>query len=137
MAITTRLAFAMELTTENGEGWPVDAELSYTDADPYAVTLRMEDGYGAKTWCFARQLLDAGFLSDTPKGRGDISIWTCRSGEHVRVELRSPEGNATLHASHVAISEFLEMAYDVVAWGAESHYMDLDAMVRELTKEAK
>ena len=111
----------------------VPATLTYTAADPYAITAVFEAGdHGAVTWVFARDLLAAGL--DRPTGEGDVAVWpSLDAGMHVVcVSLSSPAGHALFEAPRAELAEFLAQTEALVAIGSEGDHVDLDAALADL-----
>jgi hypothetical protein len=52
----------------------------------------------------------------------------------VLIELRSPDGEAVLHAPAEGLAAFLQSTYAIVAPGGESGHVDLDVLVEELRR---
>ncbi len=126
-------ALRLRLVVAGEEAVPVEAALSYTPADPYAVTaLFHADESAPVTWTFGRDLLAAGL--DHPSGEGDVGVWPSTAGGEpvICVALSSPAGRALLEASHNDVRAFLSATFDLVPLGTESDHLDLDSALDRL-----
>jgi hypothetical protein len=127
--VTASLSFvAGETRTE-----PLDGELLFDPADPYAVTMRLEASTGTVIWAFARQLLADGIYE--PTGDGDVQVWPClnAAGEAVVIiELSSPSGLAMLQAPSRTVQDFVRRTIEVLPLGQESEHLALDALISRL-----
>lgn len=107
---------------------PVPARLVYRSDDPYAVHITFHIGSETPVhWTFARELLMDGVFR--PCGEGDVRVWPGRVRDRtvICLALRSPEGEALLHAPSQAIAAWLERTLRVVPPGTESdHLPELD-----------
>lgn len=124
-AIRTSLVLSLQVP----EGvLPLDAELTYDPADPFAVRLEIGAGHEETvTWFFARDLLRDGTTHAT--GEGDVCV-TPRDGENGReilVSLTTPEGSARFGTNLGQVVQFLTAAYTLVPTGSETLGADLDA----------
>jgi hypothetical protein len=108
---------------------PVPARLVYRSDDPYAMHVTFHIGSDDPVrWTFARELLLEGVFR--PCGEGDVRVWPSRSqGRNVIcLALRSPDGDALLHAPAQAIAAWLERTLRIVPPGSEGEHLDeLDA----------
>ena len=91
-------------------------------------------GGEAISWVIARDLLHDGLLAEA--GVGDVRVWpqAWHDGdpEMVLIELRSPDGQATLAIDAADLDAFLRRTLDAVPRGCESAYLDLDAVIDRL-----
>ncbi len=137
---TTRLA-AQTLTQRitaavrsvEGLSLPVPADLSYSSADPYALTIAFLLGEGPVPWIFARDLLVGGLVE--PTGDGDVHVWPCVNDEGdpvVTIELCSLDGDALVEVRAQDAAEFVRRTHALVAPGAETAHVDFDSMVSSL-----
>jgi Streptomyces sporulation and cell division protein, SsgA len=110
----------------------------YDTADPFAIKLIFtnvvdEDRDGEDVeWCFARDTLASGLVSDTPHGIGDIKVWKRLDGK-LAIALDSPEGNATLAMERAPVMRFTRRIYNAVPEGFELNFVDIDAAIASLT----
>lgn len=121
---------ALELIDTAGTGTPIDAELRYDPADPYAVTTVFKTGANHVRWTFGRELLAEGLYE--PAGDGDVHVWPCLdSSGHavVIIELCSPDGEALVQARTTDLQSFVERMNQAVARGSESDLLDVDAAI--------
>jgi hypothetical protein len=131
--ITTPLPLIV--TTGAGEA-PLDAELRYDPADPFAVSLAIGTECGEPVvWTFARDLLSAGVSS--PKGEGDITVEPDYASDMdsdermLRITLAT-DCLATMLAPADRVVEFLVETFTVVPTGAELDRVDIDAEIAAL-----
>jgi hypothetical protein len=129
----------LRLVVPGGAAVPVDAQIRYDCADPYAVTMAFHaGGTGAVEWTFARQLLSDGIVAVT--GEGDVRVWPASPSAaidpavdpavdpaYVCLSLSSPSGAALFEAPFAELLEFLIRTYALVPTGVESDHVDLDA----------
>lgn len=121
---------ALELIDTAGTATPIEAELRYDPADPYAVTTVFKTGASQVRWTFGRELLTEGLYE--PAGDGDVHVWPCLdSSGHavVIIELCSPDGEALVQARTGDLQAFVERMNRAVARGAESDLVDIDATI--------
>ncbi len=120
----------LELIDSAGAATPIEAELRYDPADPYAVTTVFMTGASQVRWTFGRDLLAAGLYE--PAGDGDVHVWPCLdSAGHavVIIELCSPDGEALVQAKTGDLRSFVDRMYAVVATDKESALLDVDAAI--------
>jgi hypothetical protein len=121
---------ALELIDTAGTATPIEAELRYDPADPYAVTTVFKTGASQVRWTFGRELLTEGLYE--PAGDGDVHVWPCLdSAGHavVIIELCSPDGEALVQARTGDLQSFVERMNHAVALGSESDLMDVDSAI--------
>lgn len=113
----------MSLVTD-GDDPEVNARLRYATNEPFAVRLELclED-FPAVEWVFARELLIDGVR--LPAGQGDIEIYPAAGC--VVIELRSPDGSATLLADQETLRDFADNILEAVPFGREDEYYSIDA----------
>ncbi len=112
---------------------PVDATLTFSSADPYAVTATFHvDSEDPVRWTFARDLLAGGL--ERPCGEGDVAVWPAMSadGSVVCISLNAPNGHALLEARCADVAEFVAETYSLVPAGRESEHLDLEGMFARL-----
>ncbi|WP_020573644.1 SsgA family sporulation/cell division regulator [Actinopolymorpha alba] len=129
-------ALPLRLIDGTGAALKLTAELRYDAADPYAVDAVFHTGEprGVR-WVFARDLLSEGLFR--PSGDGDVHVSPLvdESGQAiVLIELRSPDGEAVLHAPADGLAAFLQSTYAIIAPGQESSHVDLDVLVETLRR---
>jgi hypothetical protein len=120
----------LELIDAAGTATPIEAELRYDAADPYAVTAVFMTGANRVQWTFGRELLAEGLYE--PAGDGDVHVWPCLDSDGhavVIIELCSPDGEALVQARTGDLSSFVERMNSAVAQGTESSLMDVDALI--------
>ena len=129
-ALTVTQPVKLELIDSAGTATPIEAELRYDPADPYAVTTVFMTGASQVRWTFGRDLLSAGLYE--PAGDGDVHVWPCLdSAGHavVIIELCSPDGEALVQAKTGDLRTFVDRMYAVVAADNESALVDVDAAI--------
>ncbi|MGH3501167.1 MAG: SsgA family sporulation/cell division regulator [Nocardioidaceae bacterium] len=129
-------ALTLELIDATGTATELQAELSYDNRDPYAVSAAFLTTDTMVRWVFARELLAQGLYE--PTGDGDVHVWPCLDARGTAVtiiELSSPDGEALLQAHSREVSEFLQRTEGLVASGTESDLVDLDAALAHLIGE--
>ncbi len=120
----------LELIDASGAATPMQADLQYDPRDPYAVTAVFMTGAGNVSWTFGRDLLVEGVYE--PTGDGDVHVWPCLDADGhavVIIELCSPDGEALVQARTGDLTTFVERITALVAPGAESEHLDLDATI--------
>ncbi len=126
----------LELLDEEGGTSPVQAELRYDAADPFAVRGDFCLDEQIVRWVFARTLLRTGLYE--PTGAGDVRVrpWLDDEGRAVvLIELSSPDGSAALRAPTSDLAFFLLRTEDLVPIGSESAHVDLDSALVRLLQE--
>ncbi|MCU7823611.1 SsgA family sporulation/cell division regulator [Kitasatospora sp. DSM 101779] len=107
----------------------IAVDLGYDTDDPYAVRFTFHlPGDTPVTWYFARELLVDGI--SRPAGEGDVHIHPI--GEdltEIGVVLRSPDGDATLHAPAPPLIAFLARTDRLVPMGQEESEVELEAQL--------
>jgi hypothetical protein len=128
---------------------PLVASMYYSGSDPYAVRMAFHVGTDEPVeWIFARDLLAAGI--ESRQGEGDVQVWpspvSCAEtddldligsaeteGKILNIELSSPFGQAHFEARAQA---FLQRTYQIVPPGKESSYIDIEAELHNLLRNA-
>jgi hypothetical protein len=127
--------------TDSGRGYSpwIPIRWEYDTADPYAIKLIFtnvvdEDRNGEDLeWCFARDTLASGLVSDMPHGIGDVKIWYRRHDDKLIIVLDAPDGNATLVMERAPVMRFTRRIYNAVPEGFELNFVDIDAAIASLT----
>ena len=130
VATTVTQAVTLELIDATGGATPLETELAYDPADPFAVSATFNTVAGQVRWTFGRDLLIGGLYE--PTGDGDVHVWPCLDDEAnpvVIIELCSPDGEALVQAPIAAVTSFVERMTTAVTPGSESDYLDLDAAI--------
>jgi hypothetical protein len=120
----------LELIDPTGATTPMHASLSYDPLDPYAATAIFQTATGPVRWTFGRDLLIQGLYE--PTGDGDVHVWPCLDVDGhavVIIELCSPDGEALVQARSGDLTTFVDRMTSLVAPGAESEHLDLDAAI--------
>ena len=128
--LTVTQPVTLELIDSAGTATPIEAELRYDPADPYAVTTVFMTGASQVRWTFGRELLAEGLYE--PSGDGDVHVWPCLdSSGHavVIIELCSPDGEALVQAKTGDLRSFVDKMAKAVAPGTESELVDVDATI--------
>ncbi|MFF0295493.1 SsgA family sporulation/cell division regulator [Kitasatospora sp. NPDC004615] len=130
MHSTVQAHMAMRLVVSSELSFRILADLEYDGGDPFAVRCTFHlPGDEPVTWVFARELLVDGL--SRASGEGDVHIHPV--GEDLAeaaLVLRSPEGDARMHADAAPLLAFLARTDLVVPIGQETAGGDLD---QELT----
>jgi len=131
---------------------PLVASMYYSGSDPYAVRMAFHVGTDEPVeWIFARDLLAAGI--ESRQGEGDVQVWPSPAsyaesddpdatasaemgGKILNIELSSPFGQAHFEAPAEAMSAFLQRTYQIVPAGRESRYIDIEAELNDLLRNA-
>jgi Streptomyces sporulation and cell division protein, SsgA len=66
--VTVSHELTLELIDANGQATPLEAELRYESADPYAIAACFDTGEARVRWVFARELLASGAYEPTGDG---------------------------------------------------------------------
>jgi hypothetical protein len=130
-------AVTLELIDPTGAITPIEAELQYDPADPYAVTTVFMTGSSQVRWTFGRDLLIEGLYE--PSGDGDVHVWPCLDSDGhavVIIELCSPDGEALVQARTGDLSDFVERMWAAVKPGNESSLVDVDAAIAAILQAA-
>ncbi len=117
----------MEFVDTEGLSSPLDAELEFNPADPFAVSILFKADPVPVRWTFARELLIEGFYE--PTGDGDVHVWPCLSANGravVILELVSPSGEVLIQVNSRDLSAFLRRMLTAVPQGSESDLLDFD-----------
>lgn len=125
--VRTDLAIEMLQELEGQSTWqPVQGmAFRYQPDDPYSVHFEVGKG----EWVFGRDLL-ADALESGASGDGDVHLRT--RGELLEIELRSPDGRATLRIERQAAAAFLRQSEASVPRGSESARIDFDGDLRRI-----
>ena len=125
---TVRRDVQFDLIPPDGPAVPVNVELVYEPADPYAIQVRFATG---PVWILGRELLGRGLLERTGKGDVCLAPLPHRPG-YVQLVLMSPYGWAVFAVETDCLQEFLTCTYARVPAGAEMAQVDLDAELAAL-----
>lgn len=114
---------------------PVLSRLTYAPSAPFTVALafRVEPGEWVE-WEFSRDLLIAGMHA--PAGIGDIRIRPDLAPPDdgvLVIELESPDGYAVVEIDKGDVKTFLDATLALVPLGYESDWLDIDAVIANLT----
>jgi hypothetical protein len=120
---------------------PLMASLYYSREDPYAIRIAFHVGLDEPVeWIFARDLLSMGI--EGREGQGDVQVWPsagCEGGAPgsvLNLELSSPFGQAHFEAPVKDVADFLRKTYQIVAVGHESDYVNVEAELQDLLRQA-
>ncbi|MDL5158890.1 SsgA family sporulation/cell division regulator [Actinomycetospora termitidis] len=132
--VLVRVPVVLELVDAHRPPVPAPVELRYTGSEPYAVVLAFRTAHSREVvWRFSRGLLAQGLIEAA--GEGDVRLRpldTPAPGRVVEIELRWPGGRAVFRAPHAALAEYLARTQEIVAFGAEHEWLDLDHAVAML-----
>jgi hypothetical protein len=134
---TVTKTMTLDLIDATGAATPLETELSYNPADPFAVTATFLTVAGEVRWTFGRDLLIGGLYE--PTGDGDVHVWPCLDNDAhavVMIELCSPDGEALVQARTVDITAFVEAMTQLVTPGSEAHLLDIDGAIAAILAES-
>lgn len=125
---------ALRLVVPGDDGLMLRATLRYEPTDPFAVNATFRAADESISWVLGRDLLAEGLTCAT--GVGDVRVWPSAQGASERplvmIDLRSPDGQATLAVDAADLRTFLLRTFEVVPQGAESRHLDIDTVVSRL-----
>ena len=117
---------------------PLTGSIYYSREDPYAVRIALHVGLDEPVeWVFVRDLLSMDIGGR--EGIGDVHVWPSagsEGGSVLNIELSSPFGQAHLEAPAREVSDFLRRTYRIVPDGQESDYIDVEAELNDLLRQA-
>ncbi len=119
----------------HGQPAPVVTRWSYDANDPFAVTLAVRTRSDRWVeWLVGRELVRDAL--DGAAGHGDIrmSPQIVQGYDIVEIEIRSTDGRAVLEVDRDLLRHFVDSSAEVVAFGDESDWMDLDGEIARLTQ---
>ena len=125
---TVTKTMTLDLIDATGAATPLETELSYNPADPFAVTATFLTVAGEVRWTFGRDLLIGGLYE--PTGDGDVHVWPCLDNDAhavVMIELCSPDGEALVQAAAGDIVSFVDRMTAMITVGTEA--VDVDAAI--------
>lgn len=121
---------------------PLVASLFYSTADPYAIRIAFHVGLDEPVeWIFARDLLSKGVSGR--EGLGDVVVWPSAGseggvpGDVLNIELSSPFGQAHFEAPVREVSDFLRRTFAMVPAGDEADFVDVEAEIADLLRQAQ
>ena len=121
---------------------PLVASLFYSKEDPYAIRIAFHVGLDEPVeWIFARELLSSG--TEGREGLGDVVVWPSASaadgtpGSVLNIELSSPFGQAHFEAPTKEIADFLKRTYAIVPGGREADFVNVEAEIADLLRQAQ
>ncbi|MEJ2866467.1 SsgA family sporulation/cell division regulator [Actinomycetospora sp. OC33-EN08] len=127
-----RVPVVLELVRAERPPVPAQVELRYTRAEPYAVLLAFQTVRSREVvWRFSRALLAQGLIEAA--GEGDVRLRPLDTPvTDVEIELRCPGGRAVFHAAREALRDYLARTQELIAFGSEHEWLDLDHAVAML-----
>ena len=132
--ILVRVPVVFELVRGRRPPLPAQVELRYAGSDPYAVVLAFQTVHSREVvWRFSRGLLAQGLIEAA--GEGDVRLRpldTPAPGRAVEIELRSPGGRTVFRAPDAELRDYLARTQELIAFGAEHEWLDLDHTVAML-----
>jgi hypothetical protein len=121
---------------------PLVASLFYSKEDPYAIRIAFHVGLDEPVeWIFARDLLSNGI--EGREGLGDVVVWPSSTsvdgdpGAVLNIELSSPFGQAHFEAPIKEIADFLKRTYGLVPSGQEEDFVNVEAEIADLLRQAQ
>ena len=133
---TVSTAIELRLVVRDGPDRAVQADLSYSPMDPYAIRVAFHTGTNEVVeWTFARSLLTDGVTH--PVGDGDVQVWPVNTdgAPKVCLSLSSPSGRALFEAPLPQLVQFLTQTYALVPTGCESDFVDVDSELSALLSD--
>lgn len=125
---------ALRLVVPGDDGLMLRATLRYEPTDPFAVNATFRAADESISWVLGRDLLAEGLSCAT--GDGDVRVWPCAQGASERplvmIDLRSPDGQATLAVDAADLRTFLLRTFEVIPQGTESRHLDIDTVLSRL-----
>lgn len=118
----------------HGQETPLLTRWTYRADDPFAVMMSIARPSGRWIdWLISRDLVDEGLTS--PAGIGDVRLTPFTDDEFdvLEVKIGDDEGFASLEFDRDLIVRFLDATYDIVAAGAESTVIDVEAEIEKIT----
>jgi hypothetical protein len=118
----------------HGQETPLLTRWSYRSDDPFAVMMSISRPSGRWIdWLLSRDLLIEGLAG--PAGVGDVRLTPFSDEEFDVLEVRigDDEGFASLEFDRDLIERFLEASFEIVAAGAESAVIDVEAEIEKIT----
>lgn len=129
--VSVRCPVILELVGADRPPMYAPVEFRFSGPDPYAVALAFPTPPAREVvWRFSRGLLAQGLIEAV--GAGDVRLRPLDRDGVVEIELLSPGGRAVFHAPDAELREFLARTQDLVAFGAEHEWLDLDHTVTML-----
>jgi len=125
---TVSTEIELRLVVSDGPDRAVQADLSYSPLDPYAIRVAFHTGTTEVVeWTFARSLLTDGVTH--PVGDGDVQVWPINTDgvPKVCLSLSSPSGRALFEAPLTELVQFLTRTYSLVPTGCESDFVHVDS----------
>lgn len=125
----------MRILLDNGASVPMPCTMTYSVADPFAVSTAFRSTDGTVTWVFSRELLLEGM--DHQAGEGDIRIYPIHAVGRslLRIELRSPAGEAVMEGPLEPVREFVAASQDLLPVGLEWQYLNFDVGLAQLLND--
>jgi hypothetical protein len=114
---------------------PMPCTMTFSVADPFAVSATFHSREGSVTWIFSRELLLAGLHGRS--GDGDIRIEPMHrtSRSVLRLELSSPSGQAIIEGPLDQVRSFADETIDLLPPGYEWQYLNFDAGLAALLND--
>lgn len=112
---------------------PVEAELRYDPADPYAIAVAFLNGSTEVVWMFGRDLLIRGLAE--PVGDGDVQVFPSLDDDgrvQVGLMLHAPGGRSLMQVPAGDVLGFLALTTLEVWPGTEAEHVSTDAAIAEL-----
>ncbi|WP_028936888.1 SsgA family sporulation/cell division regulator [Pseudonocardia spinosispora] len=118
----------------HGQETPLLTRWTYRADDPFAVMMSIARPSGRWIdWLISRDLVDEGLTA--PAGIGDVRLTPFTDDEFdvLEVKIGDDEGFASLEFDRDLIERFLDATYEIVAAGAESTVIDVEAEIEKIT----
>lgn len=134
----------LQLIGPDGITVPVTCFWHYSRQDPYAIRISLDVGTTVPVeWALSRELLAAGLHG--PAGIGDVRAWPAAppkgtaagtARKTLMIEFRPTDGYACFEVGAAEIEAFLARTYELVPHGRETAFLDLDAELKKLLRQA-
>lgn len=125
----------MRILLDDGNSVPMPCTMTYTIADPFAVSVTFHSTEGNVTWVFSRELLVEGM--DRQVGDGDIKVRPIHAVGRslLRIELNSPAGEAVMEGPMQPVRDFVSSSLDLLPIGLEWQYLNFDSGLARLLND--
>ncbi|WP_370942202.1 SsgA family sporulation/cell division regulator [Amycolatopsis sp. cg5] len=121
--------------SSSGQYQPLDVQLCYDTRNPFEIKASFSAiASGKQEWLFSRELLLHGLLVSA--GEGDVQIRPCAEGLTAWIDLKSSDDSGSYLANAKDLSGFLDCAYNIIAPGEETSWIDYDLALHRLLSGA-
>lgn len=124
--------------SNSGAPFAVHLQLSWTAEAPFTVTLVFPGRTETPLWVLSRELLEQGLYE--PAGLGDVRCAVVGNTYTITLagvgNRHQPATTLDLDLTRPSVADFLAETQEVVPYGAESHWIDLDSKLDQLLRGA-